>query len=206
MQILSSRRRDDVDHQHVRIADQDDAAGQFNLARQDLGALLDAFDRHGQAVGDRQRLRLDLDRGGVLGDQGAGCGFTLDGDGDLDGHLLASTDHDQVDVLDIAAHRMHREGFGQRQLFSAIEIEAQDRVGSGVAQHRGVVAGIKFEVLGFGAVAVEHRGDLAFAPRLAGCPLAGASTHCDAQFVGGGAFCHCDAPALGGDTARRGRA
>ena len=60
LQVLGSRRRNDVDYEHVGIADQYDAAGQFDLARKNLGALLDTLHRDRQTLRNRQCLGLDL--------------------------------------------------------------------------------------------------------------------------------------------------
>ncbi len=68
-----------------------------------------------------------------------GIGFALDDDVDLDGHLLAAADHEQVDVLDAAADRVDVERLGQRQLLLAVDVEGQHRVGAGVPQHGGEV-------------------------------------------------------------------
>ena len=70
-------------------------------------------------------------------------------------------------MFDIAAHRMNRERFGKSQLFGAVDIEAQHRVGAGVPQYRGVIARDQFKVLRISTVAVEHRRDLALAAGLA---------------------------------------
>ena len=65
------------------------------------------------------------------------------------------------------------ERLGQRQLLLAVDVEGQHRVGAGVPQHgREVVSG-QLQVLGIGAVTVEHGGNLAVAPGSPGRALAG---------------------------------
>ena len=160
------------------------------MAGQDLGALLGILDRHRQALRDRQGLGLDLDVGGVLGDQGAGGGVALDVDRYLDGHLLAAANHDQVEVGQGSLDRVHGDGLGQRQLLGAVDVQAQHRVGAGVTHHRGEVVGIELEVLRGLAVAVEHGRDLAVAAGLARGALTRAGADLDVELVGGGAFGH----------------
>ena len=119
----------------------------------------------------------------VLGDQGAGRGLALDDDVDLDGHLLAAADDEQVGVLDVAADRVDVERLGQRELLLAVDVEGQHGVGAGVAQHGGEVVGGQQQVLRVGAVAVEHGGHLAVAAGAARCALAGLGAHGGGQVV-----------------------
>ena len=60
---------------------------------------------------------------------------------------------------------------GQRERLRAVDVEGQHGVGAEVTQHGGEVAGGELEVLGVGAVAVEHRGDLAVAAGRRDAPL-----------------------------------
>ena len=177
LHVFGGRRRDDIDHQHLGIGDQRDTGRQRDRRRGELRADLGALDGHGELVGDRLDVGLDLDGVGVLGDQGAVGGFALDDDVDLDGHLLAPSHDEQVGVLDVAADRVDVECPGQRELFLAVDVESEHGVGAGVTEHRREVVGVKLQVLGVFAVAVEDRGNLAVAPGAARCALAGLVTY-----------------------------
>jgi hypothetical protein len=154
-------------------------------------------------VGDRLHVGLDCDGVGVLRDQGAVRGFTLDDDVDLDGHLLAAAHDEQVGVLDVAADRVDLEGLGQRELFLALDVEGEHCVGAGVPKHGGEVVGVELKVLRVGAVAVEDRGHLAEAPGAARGALAGFRAHRSGQIVGGvlGHWC-CSCAVVVSGTAR----
>src|SRR5699024_10731793 len=103
-------------------------------------------------------------------------GFALDDDGDLNGDLLAALDAEQVDVLDLAANRVHLDVAGEGEVFAAVVLQGD--AGAGVAAQRepGRVAG-QAQVHGVAAVTVEHSGDLAVAARAAGRALAEFGTH-----------------------------
>ena len=64
---------------------------------------------------------------------------------------------------DGAADRVDVERLGQRELLFAVDVEGEQGVGAGVAQHGGKVVAVQLEVAGFGAVAVQHGGDATFA-------------------------------------------
>ena len=116
--------------------------GQRDRAGGELGADIGALDGDGELFGDRLHVGLDLDAVGVLGDQGAGDGFTLDDDVDLDGHLLAAAHDEQVGVLDVAADRVDVEGLGQRELLLALDVQGEHGVGAGVTEHGREVVGV----------------------------------------------------------------
>ena len=86
--------------------------------------------------------------------------LALDDDVDLDVHLLAAPHDEQVCVLDVAADGMDVERLGQGELFGALDVEGEHRVGAGMAQHGGELVGGQLEVLRSGAVAVEDGGTL----------------------------------------------
>ena len=123
--------------------------------------------------GDRQRLGFDLDGAGLLGDQGAVRSVAHHVDADLDDHLLAAADDQQIGMRDAAADRVDRERLGQCQLLFALDVEGQHRVGAGVPQHGGKVLPGQLQVLWISAVAVEHGRNPAFAPSPPGRAFAG---------------------------------
>ena len=84
---------------------------------------------------------------------------------------------------DVAADRVDVEGFGQRQLFFAGDVQGEHRVGARVAQHGGVVVSGQLHVLRLCAVAVDDGGNPALAPGSPGCALAGLGTDRDGQLV-----------------------
>ena len=134
-------------------------------------------------LGDRHCVDLDLDRLGVLGDQGIGAGLTLDDDVDFDDDLLAATHDQQVGVLNGATDRVDIERLGQRQLLFALDIEGQHRVGAGVPQHRREVLSGQFQMLWVGPVTIDDGGNLALAPGSAGRALTGLGPYRGLQFV-----------------------
>src|ERR1700722_19586661 len=160
LELLGGRRVHHVDDQQVGVVHQGDARRQGDLPGGELGTRFGAFDRDDQHLRNRQCLGFDLDGVGLLGDQGAVCSLALDVDADLDDHLLAATYHQQIGVLDGAADRVDVESLGQRQLFFAVDVEGQHRVGAGVAQHRGEVVSGQFQVLRVSTVAVEDGGNV----------------------------------------------
>ncbi len=184
LEFLGGRGGDDVDHEHLGIRNQHDAIRQRDRARGELGADVGPLHREGQLLGDRLDVGLDFDGAGVLGDQRSVRGLTLDDDVDLDGDLLAAAHHQQVGVLDVAADRVDVERLGQRELLLALDVEGEHGVGAGVSQHGSEVMPGQQKVLRVGAVAVEHRGDLALAPSAAGCALSGFGAHGSGQVVG----------------------
>ena len=111
------------------------------------------------------------------------CGFALDDDVHLDGHLLAAAHDEQVGVLDAATDRVDFERLGQRELLLALDVEGEHCVGAGVAQHGGEVVGVEFQVLRVGAVAVEDGRHLAVAAGAARCALAGLCADLRGQIV-----------------------
>jgi hypothetical protein len=76
-----------------------------------------------------------------------------------------------------------RQRLGQRQLFLAIDVEGQHRVGAGVTQHRGEVAPGQLQVLRLSAVTVEYGRDLAVTPRPPRRAFAGLGPHRDGELV-----------------------
>lgn len=198
LEVFLGRRGDDVDDQQLGIGHQRHTRGQLDVAGEHLGALLGAFDRHGELFGNRLDVGLDLDGVGFLGDQRAGCSFALDDDVDLDGHLLAAAHDEQVGVLDVAADRVDLQRLGQRELLGAGDVECQHGVGAGVAQHGGEVAAVELQVLRVGAVAVEHHGHTAFTAGTARCALAGGAADLSGQIVRGVAR-HVRYSCAGGD-------
>src|SRR5690606_26217655 len=103
---LGGRSGDHVDDQQLGVAGQAHALGQRERARGDLGAGLDALDGDLDRLGQVQRVGLDGDGGGLLGDQGAGGGVAGDGDRDVGDDFLTALDDQQVGVLDVAADRV----------------------------------------------------------------------------------------------------
>ncbi len=173
LEVFLGRGRDHVDDQRLGIGHQRDAVGQRERTGGELCADPGALDRHGEVFGDGLHVGLDGDGVRILGDQGAGGRLALDDDVDLDGDLLAAAHDQQVGMGDAATDRVQGERLGQRELLGALDVEGEHRVRAGVAQHRGEVVGVEFEMLGITAVAVEDRDDLAVAAGAARCALAG---------------------------------
>src|SRR5690606_29984224 len=180
------RRGDDVDDQGLGVDRQADARGQLQVGGGDLGAGLDILDRDLDGLGNVQRVGLDGDGGGVLGDQGAGSRVADDGDGDVGGDLLTLLDDQQVGVLDVATDRVHDDRLGQRQLLLAVDHEVEHRVGAVLTQDRRERLGVERQVLGIGLVAVQHGGDVAVATGAAGRALAELGADCGFEKVGVG--------------------
>ena len=183
LEVLGGRGGHHVDDKHLGIRDQRHTVGKRDRTRGELRADVGALDRHDQLLGDRLHVGLDLHGVAVLGHHGAGDRLALDDDVDLDGHLLAAANDEQVGVLDVAPDRMDLERLGQRQLLLAVDVEREDGVGAGVAEHRGEVTAGQQQMLRVGAVAVEHGGDLACAACAARRALAGFRAHGGGQFV-----------------------
>jgi hypothetical protein len=164
LEVLGGRGGHHIDDEHLGIRHQRDTVGKRDGRRGELCADLGALDGHGELIRDRLHVGFDLDRVGVLGDECAVGGFTLDDDVDLDGHLLAAAHHEQVGVLDVAPDRVDLERLRQRQLLLALDVQGEHGVGARVPQHGGEITAGQQQVLRIGAVAVEHGGDLALAP------------------------------------------
>ena len=127
----------------------------------------------------------------VLGDQGAGHGFALDDDVDLDGHLLAAAHDEQVGVLDVAPDRMDVQRLGQRELLLAVDVErsAPRWCRSAAAPRRNRGAGSQ-QVLRVGAVAVQRPRDLPCARARRDAPLPVSVRTAAVRLVRGGSLSH----------------
>ncbi len=153
----------------------------------DLGADLQALDRHVDPGRDVRGLGLDRQGVQVQVDQRLGRRGADDVDRDLDRHLLAAADHDQVDVLEKALDRVALDVLGQRQLVLALDVECEQHV-RGLQREHELVAGER-DVPRVGAVAVQDGRNLGLATDAAGCALAelGARLGGDTDLGHGGA-------------------
>src|ERR671911_347843 len=129
----------------------------------------------------------------------------------LDLDLLAPADLDEVDVDEVAPDRVALDLLGQGQVLVAADLQRDQHVGAGVgAQGLAELAGVDAQVLGAGAVAVQHGRGPAGGPPAAGGPLPGVRAVLGGQLVlghGGRASservgAHSDARPGPGTTAR----
>src|SRR5690606_24738487 len=169
------------DEQQIGVVDQGGALRQDDVAGGDARALLETFDRDLDVLGDVGGLDLELNGRDVHGHDGAGERLTGDDDRNLDVHLLALLDHEQVDVLDDLAHRVALDVLDEDELRLALDVEVEQRVGAADDQ-RDLVTG-KRHVDRVGAVAVDDRGDLPLGAEATGEALAEAGAKVGADLV-----------------------
>src|SRR5690606_15146375 len=150
------------DEDRLALGDQGGTLRQLDVGRGDGGAGLGVLDADVQFLGDVQRVDLDGDVVDLLQHQRAGGRVAGDDHRDVDRDPLALLDDQQVDVLDVVLQRVHGDVLGERQLrLVAVDVQRQHGVVPVVTDHPGELDGGQRQVLRVGAVAVEHRGDLA---------------------------------------------
>ncbi len=160
----------DVDDQGLGVGDQGRPLRQLDGAGQDLGAGRQALDGDDEALRDVGGLGLDGQGGVVDGDDGLRCGLALDVDGDVDRHLLAQGDDDEVDVLDEPLDRVALHVLGQGQVLLALDVQGEHGVLQLQRHHRVVTR--QGQVDRGGPVAVEDGRHLVGAADPAGSALA----------------------------------
>ena len=127
---------------------------------------------HLDAGGQVGRLRLDADRGVLLGEQAAAGDLAGDLQRHVDGDLLAATHGEQVDVLEDALDRMALDRLRDRELIGAIDVEREQHVHAAVLERLRELARRQRDVARVGSVAVDDGRDLAGAAGAAGAALA----------------------------------
>jgi hypothetical protein len=142
------------------------------------------------------RLCLNRDCGELLVDQGVPGGLPHQRDRDLDVHLLAPADHEQVHVLVLAANRIPLDGLGQRQFAATVQFQGEQNVRAAAPDRVRELTSRQGDVPWRQSMAVQHGRDLARPAGAASAALAelGAGLGGDTDLGHGGALpCDCSA-------------